>query len=510
MQSTNRGQCIRRVLLWAFPILALLSMITFTWIPRVLQYKNQAYEKAARRGWTIWLQEFYTGGYHSCGRLGDFAIDERGWIWVAVASLDGLHYYNGQQWTSREGSFGDLAIGPKGEVWAVHCILDGKSGVDIFDGQQWRNFNSVDLGLADDPANQQVLQVEFSSDGRIWAVIDLGQNKLAEIIPQEQGYVIINTEIALSRFSSIKSLDADNDGSVWFVVWAEPWVSEEDDPEWTPGLYTYDGESWQRLPDAGVDLSRVIRTRFDDQGNAWVITEEGAVMTFNGEEWTTIVTAESSPVTKSGSNKGLFLDGQNRIWLWQNDSVHLLENETWKSFTDLNSGFAKPPDDYANIFGVIGVLIDYRDRLWIASTAGVSMIPVEGIEPLKADVVNQRRMVISILKRMNGTNWYLPVVLILLWLAAFQNSLPGVLVAAAAGIILTYLFGAPYIDEGGGYYVVNLGVFVTFGGMAGGLIGGQIDKFRKTLEKSNRYMNIIFAIGGLVVGFIIGFIVGVD
>jgi hypothetical protein len=46
-------------------------------------------------------------------------------------------------------------------------------------------------------------------------------------------------------------------------------------------------------------------------------------------------------------------------------------------------------------------------------------------------------------------------------------------------------------------------VITTLGGMAGGMIGGQLDRRRGPGDR-NLYLNFILAIIGLIVGFVIG------
>ena len=489
------------MLLWVLPILALISLIAFNWLPQVLQNQLETYEETSRTGWVTWLQEFQTGSDETGGREGDFAADEQGRIWVAGGPpLRGLHYYDGEEWIDHDGDFQDLAFDPNGDVWAVHTLGDSESGVDIFYGQQWKNVDSVDFGLADIPELQEVMQVEFGSDGRIWAVTNQYPNQLVEIIQQDQGYVVSDPIITVTD-GDIKSLDTDNNGNVWVAVWV--WGREGDEPEWPSGLYTYDGESIKRVPDKSVDLSRIIRTRFDDQGNAWVITEGGAVMTYDGEEWSTVVDENRSPAnTNLRSDKGLFVDNRNRLWLWQYDSVHFLENGTWTSFTEEDSGFAER-DYYGS--GVFGVIVDDRDRLWIASSGGVSMIPVKDAKPLPDESVNRNRNIESFLYATKGVNWFLPSTLILLWLAVFLNVWPGVLLAFGLGVFATLGCGPPQIVfTGYNYSTLNPGVLTTFSGMVGGLVGGQIDKTHVTEGNAALRWNYILAVIGLIVGFGLG------
>jgi hypothetical protein len=432
---------------------------------------EQQYQATIRRGWSIYLEKqthqggpTYLGSFIGKGK-GNLAIDKAGKIWVTGLG-EGLQFLEGEEWNSRTGDYTNLAIDPRGKVWAVRYFGSVHSGVDVFDGKSWTSYETRDFGIED----KTIVQVEISSDGRVFiATGEFGPERIFEIVNQdEDSYTAVSRQGLSIGDGHIESLDADNQGGIWAAIW------QYNDAHTHSGLYKLNGNTWQPVPDQGMDLRHVVQTTFDNQGHAWILKLSGAVLTYDGQDWTTVVAEDVSPVS-SGYGRGLLVDNHDRLWLWQRDSVHLLEEGTWISLTENNSGLSR---------GIYGVIVDDLDRLWIASTGGVSMIPVNDIESIRDETVN-------LYKRMNGTNWFLPSVLILLWLAIYLNSLPGVLIAAVVGMLLTYLFGAPYMEQPGySYYVINPGVFVTMGGMAGGLLGGKIDKNK----------NIVWAFLGLVIG----------
>jgi hypothetical protein len=381
-------------------------------------------------------------------------------------------------------------------VSAVHAFGDNVFGVDVFDGQQWTNYAGADYGIK----SQTILQAEVTSDGQIWITTNpwgsnnkYGSDHAVEIINEEgEAYGVISDLQVKGTDGFIRSLDADKHGNIWASVW----TYEDDTPGLEAGLYMHDGESWQKVPDQGVDLRRVVRTRFDDQGNAWIITECGGVMSYDGRAWTVVIEENDSPVCSSEDKyNGLYLDDNGRLWLWQHDSVHMLNDGTWISFTVENSGLSEIDDAVGGIFGVV---VDEQNQLWVASSGGVTMIPVEDSKPLPDEIVRTNRTMQSL-----GINWFLASVLMLLWVAVYFNIWPGVLVAVVIGILVTNWIGAPIEGPGDyGIYELNPGVLVTFGGMVGGSIGGQIDKGREADGASNQNMNFVLAFIGLVLGLV--------
>jgi hypothetical protein len=54
---------------------------------------------------------------------------------------------------------------------------------------------------------------------------------------------------------------------------------------------------------------------------------------------------------------------------------------------------------------------------------------------------------LAIKPRDDGSIWFIPIVLVILWLAAYLDTLPGVLLSLVLGVIATYLIWGP----AGGY-----------------------------------------------------------
>jgi hypothetical protein len=475
----------RRVLFLVFPILIGLLFAFFTIMMRVSPNWEQTFQAARQKGWTTYLQEFRSSD--SCAdpgaRSGDMLLDSSEQIWVAGnCSLTGVHFYDGVRWTSHGGIATDLAITPNGQV-----LVAGHS-LAVFDGQNWMTYESGELGIGD----QQILQVEVDSNGRIWIVTNnLGVYEVAEIVIQQN--------IATAKFShpeftitngQIYSLDADKQGRIWAAVWS--WEGPDAVQEMWAGLNVFDGKTWQRVPDQGMDLQHVVRTAFDNQGRTWVATQCGGVMTYNGKDWATVVAEETTPDCGYGPRAidGITLDDRGRVWTWAGGKVQLLQGDKWKILTTENSGLEG---------GVFGLVVDHQDRVWVGTTEGVSMAAFQDAQPLPEKNVQQHRTMLLLEDQLSGMNWFLPTIFGLLWIATYFNMLPGVLIALALGALGLLGFGEPLIGQGMNSSYLNPGVVATYSGILGGMIGGLIDKGRGASKRSR--WSIALAIVGAILGF---------
>ena len=100
--------------------------------------------------------------------------------------------------------------------------------------------------------------------------------------------------------------------------------------------------------------------------------------------------------------------------------------------------------------------------------------------------------------------WFIPVILGILILAKFLNTLPGVLLALSIGVTLTLLFGkTPVISIYAGD-VINPSLVAMLFGVIGALIGGQIDRSRDPKDQKHR-MSLILTSVGLIIGAVLGY-----
>jgi hypothetical protein len=312
----------------------------------------------------MYLQEFISNDWSGSpgAREGDMALDRSGRIWVAGGGLGltGLHVFDGTQWTNYNGEYWDLAVGMHGEIWAAPLY---QSGVDFFDGQQM--ITGQDLGLG----GQKILQVEVDSNGRIWVVADdFGSSQVAEIVIRENKATVLfsHPEFTITD-GQIYSLDADNQGRLWASVWT--YTSSDIEIE-SDGLNVFDGGAWQLVTDQDVDLQNVVRTTYDDQGTVWVATQCGSVMTYDGTTWTTVVEGDTEPDCDFVDEVwGITLDPQGRLWAWSSYRIRLLKDGSWVVFTHENSDLPE--------YGIFGLAVDNEDQVWIGTSEGVVMATLQ-------------------------------------------------------------------------------------------------------------------------------------
>jgi hypothetical protein len=174
--------------------------------------------------------------------------------------------------------------------------------------------------------------------------------------------------------------------------------------------------------------------------------------------------------------------------------MHVLNNGKWSKFSVVNSS----PRIYAPCFRkVFGTVFDDHDQLWVASVLGVSMIQFSDAEQLP-DIIARQYQPLSLLEE-NGLNWFIPAILLVLWIAVYQKSLAGV-VMAITGATIIFFTAPPIINEPCFGTYLNPFVIVMFCGMIGALIGGQIDKIRRPQGSSKFSFGIVLAVAGLIIG----------
>ena len=132
------------------------------------------------------------------------------------------------------------------------------------------------------------------------------------------------------------------------------------------------------------------------------------------------------------------------------------------------------------------------------------MIPLDELELVPQEKVNQRNATLKWREFTTGYYWFIPVIIGILILAKFLNTLPGILLALGIGVTLTLLFGrTPVISIYGGD-VINPSLIAMLFGVIGALIGRQIDRSRDPKDQKHR-MSFILAITGLVIGAVLGY-----
>jgi len=497
---------IRRVLIIVIPILFIFSLVFFSIMPKILQKEEQAFQAARQQGWTTYFQEEEDLSKGSFGGEGNKIItDTTGKIWVAgEPRLGGLSFFDGTTWILRHtGSYSDLALGPQGQMLAVHESGDSVDGVEIYDGQDWKIYDGPRSKEAKYNTNQEIIQVEVDGNGRIWVVMnDFGTQTISEMsIDQDKAVATFSQPEITIKKGQIKSLEADSQGNLWASIWH--FDDAESSDEWPSGLYVFNGEKWKQISGQGVDLRRVVATAFDKQGTAWIATECGGVMTYDGKNWDTILAENTVSKCKESSLrllKGIAIDNQDRVWVWSEQSVKFLNGKDWVTFTPENSGFAE-----VTPYGpfISDVMVDDLDQVWIAYSGGVSMSAIEDIQPLAKEVTIQHARSVALTTRLQGKIWLVSSLLALLWLALYFNMPRSIILALIISLIVSILMGPPMVQPFYDYeysYPNPLLIAIIFG-ILGGLVGGLIYKTTQFQNKTKPPWDIMVMIFGFVVPF---------
>lgn len=194
------------------------------------------------------------------------------------------------------------------------------------------------------------------------------------------------------------------------------------------------------------------------------------------------------------------IDGWGRIWTYRGNRILVSYNSgsSWLTLTPENSGLGGQRE-----FEIVDVIFDDIQRLWVLDTNGVRMIPLDNLEPVPQEIINQKNQTRKIREATAGYVWFLPSILAFVWLAIYLNVLPGVLLSLLFGGIGILIFGGSLTYSS--YPNINPGVIAIYSGLIGALAGGLIDRENERQSKTKTEMNLKGAGIGLFVGFVIGY-----
>ena len=195
-------------------------------------------------------------------------------------------------------------------------------------------------------------------------------------------------------------------------------------------------------------------------------------------------------------------DEQGRAWIGTyRDGVSVFDGDTWATYTTENSGLVAD--------GVRVIAFDEQGRAWIGTHESVSILQPNELTPIPQAIVVLRNYSVS-----PDLNWFLPLLLIGLWLAILLSTLPGVLAGLALGLgSLVFLGVHPTLRPLALPIVGNPGLSAMISGMIAGIIGGLAGRMlagrmRRPIKKDTFEVGcgIGLAIIGVIGGFVIGFI----
>lgn len=436
-----------------------------------------------KRGWTTYLE----GSVLSFNS--HIVIDDQDRIWVSACAetSTGLYLFNGSEWITLPGSYCDLARGPDGRIWAV--AMNGNS-VTVFDGKQKTTLTSSDLGI---DTGDEIRRIEIDPSGGLWMTLHLknidasispAENQLVRIVLEEGKQPVVTRYPELLPYEGVfTSLDADSQGRVWAGV------KKSISVEVSSGFYMFNGKEWLPVQLPQSETHEIVQTTLDKEGNAWLATGCGDIYKQTSNGWERVIEGFGHPRNipscwhSDTNTRGIIFNNHGRLWAWGHNMVRYLDGDQWITFTQDNSGVGG---------SVSGVVFDKQDRIWVDSSRdGVRMTTAENLQPLPKILKDIREFV---QEHYTGGYLFIPIMIVLLWLAADRGMLPGVLLAFVAGLAVTVM------------WVMYFGIFVGIFGAIGGFIGGNKDKQSGVPIRRWVNMNLILAIVGSILGLGIGYI----
>jgi hypothetical protein len=126
------------------------------------------------------------------------------------------------------------------------------------------------------------------------------------------------------------------------------------------------------------------------------------------------------------------------------------------------------------------------------------MVPVSNAQTIPDDkTVQSHNTTLFLLDRLNGLEWFLPAVFIILWFGVVVEILPGVLLPAVVGLLIKV-----FIPWGDSAFILVLPL--TVAGILLGLVGGLIDRARNKRGKMGKPWGYILSVIGMLIGVWLG------
>lgn len=225
-------------------------------------------------------------------------------------------------------------------LWVGH-----QAGLSRFDGSTWQTYTRAD-GLPDN----QVLALEYTSEGDLWVGTPNGAARLSggrwEIYGSEDGLAS----------PAVSVIYQDDHGWVWFG----------DGFTTTGGLTRYDG-TWQTITPQGHLVHPVVNAILEDrEGRLWFGTgfsSQGGVSSFDGTSWKLLTQEDGLAGAKTRS---LFEDDRGGLWFGSEyDGIALNDGRAWRVFT--------PKEGLAG-WEVKSMLQDSGGNLWLGTENGLNRL----------------------------------------------------------------------------------------------------------------------------------------
>ena len=294
-------------------------------------------------------------------------VNNNGDIWLGTKS--GLNIFDGNNWVSYKKVKNSLTGTDKlfGAIFFIwednlkNIWIGSNGGLFKFDGKNWTNY--MDKNWRDYIFVKKILE---DMNGNIWVCTEYYDYNVGGIFPKIRGGIskfngkewISYSEIVgglhLQKLSEsnfyFSSLIEDMHGNIWVGT--------------VDKAYRYNGRDWDSFKEGDIADNYVYFIKEDSRGNIWVGTKKGLSVYFD-EQWNTY----TKDYGLGGNNVYYFFeDKQNNIWAFTSNYIKFtglgkFDGEQWTNYTEndgLTSGYIKRIGDFG------------QGDLWVSSKNGVS------------------------------------------------------------------------------------------------------------------------------------------
>ncbi len=221
----------------------------------------------------------------------------------------------------------DIEIDKQGRVW-ITGWANGfgvkPSGVSVYDGKGWTNYNTTNSPLPKDFVEDLTLDTK----GNLWMSVGYQDAGLAKYDGQK--WEIINTGNSGLPTNIVRSIASDASGNMYFGT-----------PQ---GLVKYDGSNWttmsmnQLFANSFLNFLSQLQSQpdisalaCDGSGTVWIGTKESGVYRYTPSS-NQQITLDNSPLTSNAVRK-IYVDPSNRKWFmtgswYENWSDRFLEEKS--------------------------------------------------------------------------------------------------------------------------------------------------------------------------------------
>jgi two-component system, sensor histidine kinase ChiS len=301
--------------------------------------------------------------------------DNKGYIWIAT--LAGLHKYDGYQYTALNQSVWKNV--PDAEwLWSLHIDSKGYLWVGSLLGQVYRvnieNGSIEDLTLSFNPdhfsQSNDTQQKNFggtvtkfyeSNTGKIWVASTLG----LAIYDPESGSIEHQPELSwqVKAWKNIADIQPAHDGKLW--IGHDRGLSLIDENKGIIRQYSHDSSDPSTL--SGNDISRV----FPDKGYVWVGTLNHGLSRLNltSDKFERFMHASKNDKSLGSDQINyIYRDSSQRLWIATNGAGLDLFHDDTKTFTH----FRKSQNSVNGIPNnkVISIFEDQSGVLWFGTNGG--------------------------------------------------------------------------------------------------------------------------------------------